>query len=149
MKGAEERHVRTDTQTACPQAHARTCPGGRRARTQARAEWPWHRVTTPYPSTQSPFRGLAQGDSRSQSSVLRSGACEHGGASRARRKRLHDTQTDGEWVCERAVRTGLATSVCRLRHDQMEQGPTEPHTGRGTFLLSSGGAGGRVLPSSR
>ena len=24
----------------------------------------------------------------------------------------------------------------------MEQGPTEPHTGRSTFLLSSGGAGG-------
>ena len=36
----------------------------------------------------------------------------------------------------------LATSVCQLRHDQMEQGPTEPHAGRGTFLLSSGGAGG-------
>ena len=36
----------------------------------------------------------------------------------------------------------LATSVCQLRHDQMEQGPTEPHAGRSTFLLSSGGAGG-------
>ena len=36
----------------------------------------------------------------------------------------------------------LATSVCRLRRDQMGQGPTEPHAGRGTFLLSSGGAGG-------
>ena len=36
----------------------------------------------------------------------------------------------------------LATSVCQLRHDQMEQGHTEPHTGRSTFLLSSGGAGG-------
>ena len=36
----------------------------------------------------------------------------------------------------------LATSVCRLRHDRMEQGPTEPHAGRSTFLLSSGGAGG-------
>jgi len=24
----------------------------------------------------------------------------------------------------------------------MEQGPTEPHAGRSTFLLSSGGAGG-------
>ena len=36
----------------------------------------------------------------------------------------------------------LATSVCRLRHDQMEQGPTEPHAGRSTLLLSSGGAGG-------
>ena len=35
----------------------------------------------------------------------------------------------------------LATSVCQLRHDQMEQGPTEPHAGRSTFLLSSGGAG--------
>ena len=37
----------------------------------------------------------------------------------------------------------LATSVCQLRHNQMEQGPTEPHTGRSTFLLSSGDAGGR------
>ena len=35
-----------------------------------------------------------------------------------------------------------ATSVCYLRHDPMEQGPTEPHAGRSTFLLSSGGAGG-------
>ena len=41
----------------------------------------------------------------------------------------------------------LATSIRRLRHDQMEQGPTEPHAGRSTFLLSSGGAGGRVLLS--
>ena len=32
--------------------------------------------------------------------------------------------------------------ICRLRHDRMERGPTEPHTGRGTFLLSSGGVGG-------
>ena len=38
--------------------------------------------------------------------------------------------------------TRLATSICRLRHDQMEQGPTEPHAGRSAFLLSSGGAGG-------
>ena len=29
----------------------------------------------------------------------------------------------------------LATSVCQLRHNQMEQGPTEPHAGRSTFLL--------------
>ena len=41
----------------------------------------------------------------------------------------------------------LATSVRQLRHDPMEQGPTEPHAGRSTFLLSSGGAGGRVLLS--
>ena len=33
-------------------------------------------------------------------------------------------------------------SVCQPRHDRMEQGPTEPHAGRSTFLLSSGGAGG-------
>ena len=45
--------------------------------------------------------------------------------------------------------TRLATSVCQLRHDRMEQGPTEPHAGRSTFLLSSGGAGGRVLLSGR
>jgi len=41
--------------------------------------------------------------------------------------------------------TRLATSVCRLRRDRMGQGPTVPHAGRSTFLLSSGGAGGRVL----
>ena len=35
----------------------------------------------------------------------------------------------------------LATSVCQLRHDQMEQGPTEPHAGHSTFLLSFSGAG--------
>ena len=34
-----------------------------------------------------------------------------------------------------------ATS-CQLRHDRMEQGPTESHAGRSTFLLSSGGGGG-------
>ena len=42
----------------------------------------------------------------------------------------------------RPVQSRLATSICRLRHDQTEQGPTEPHAGRGTFLPSSGGAGG-------
>ena len=46
------------------------------------------------------------------------------------------------WVCLRVVLSRPATSVCRLRHDRMEQGPTEPHAGRSTFLLSSGGAGG-------
>ena len=40
------------------------------------------------------------------------------------------------------VRCRLATSVCWLRHDPMEQGPTEPHAGRSTFLLSSGSAEG-------
>ena len=44
---------------------------------------------------------------------------------------------------------GLATSVCQPRHDAAERGPTEPHTGRSTFLLSSGGVGGRVLLSGR
>ena len=44
--------------------------------------------------------------------------------------------------CPFRVRSRLASSVCRLRHDQTEQGPTEPHVGRGTFLLSSSGAGG-------
>ena len=43
----------------------------------------------------------------------------------------------------------LAASVCQLRHDRMEEGPTEPHTGRSTFLLSSGGAGGRALLNGR
>ena len=42
----------------------------------------------------------------------------------------------------------LATSVCQLRHDQMEEGPTEPHTGCGTFLLCFVvRGGGRVLLS--
>ena len=36
----------------------------------------------------------------------------------------------------------FATSVRPLRHHRMGQGPTEPHAGRRTFLLSSGGAGG-------
>ena len=36
----------------------------------------------------------------------------------------------------------FATSIYQLRHDQMEQGPTEPHAGHSTFLLSSRGAGG-------
>ena len=40
------------------------------------------------------------------------------------------------------VGTRRATSVCRPRHVRMGQGPTEPHTGRSTFLPSSGGAGG-------
>ena len=47
---------------------------------------------------------------------------------------------------DRPALTRLATSVC---HDQMGQGPTEPHAGRSMFLLSSGGAGGRVLLSGR
>ena len=38
--------------------------------------------------------------------------------------------------------TRPAISVRQLRHDRMEQGPSEPNAGRGTFLLSSGGAGG-------
>ena len=41
------------------------------------------------------------------------------------------------------VHTRLATSVCQLRHGKMEQGPTEPHAGRSTFLPSFGVAGGR------
>ena len=45
------------------------------------------------------------------------------------------------------VPAALATGVCRLRHDRMEQGPTEPRAGCGASLLSSGGAGGRVLLS--
>jgi hypothetical protein len=43
---------------------------------------------------------------------------------------------------EYKLQTTRATSVCDLRHDRMEQGPTEPHAGRSTFLLNSGGAGG-------
>ena len=45
--------------------------------------------------------------------------------------------------CTHGFSDRLATSVCQLRHDQMEQGPTEQRTGRSTFVLSSGGAGGR------
>ena len=51
---------------------------------------------------------------------------------------------EGRAKAQGRIRTRLATSVCRLRHDRMQQGPTEPHAGRGTFLLSSGGAGGGV-----
>ena len=51
--------------------------------------------------------------------------------------RAHGADAYGE-----KARRRRAASVCRLRHDQMEQGPTEPHAGRSTFLLSSGGAGG-------
>ena len=35
-----------------------------------------------------------------------------------------------------------ASASSDISSDQMEQGPTEPHAGRSTFLLSSGGAGG-------
>ena len=45
-------------------------------------------------------------------------------------------------VCVCVVWGRHATRVCQLRHDQMEQGATEPHTARSMFLLSSGGAGG-------
>ena len=51
------------------------------------------------------------------------------------------------YLAQRGVSTRLTTSACQPRHDQMGQGPTEPQTGRRTFLLSSGGAGGRVLLS--
>ena len=47
--------------------------------------------------------------------------------------------TPHKWLYTSKAR--LAASVCRLRHDPMKQGPTEPSAGRGTFLLSSGGAG--------
>ena len=40
------------------------------------------------------------------------------------------------------IQSRRVTSVRPLRHDRMGQGPTEPHAGRGTFLLSSGGAWG-------
>ena len=39
---------------------------------------------------------------------------------------------------QRYVELRLATSVCQLRHDPMEQGPTEPHAGRSTFLVVRG-----------
>ena len=37
-----------------------------------------------------------------------------------------------------------AARICQLRHDQVGQGPTEPHADyvADTFLLSSGGVGG-------
>ena len=44
--------------------------------------------------------------------------------------------------CTAEVQSRVATSVCQLRHGQMGQGPTEPHSGCSTFLLRSGGAGG-------
>ena len=48
-------------------------------------------------------------------------------------------------ICTRThghMHTRLAACACERRRNQMEQGPTEPHTGRSTFLLSSGGAEG-------
>ena len=42
------------------------------------------------------------------------------------------------------VPDGLANSLCQHRHDQLEQGATEPHAGRSMFLLSSGDAGGGI-----
>ena len=51
------------------------------------------------------------------------------------------------FACARDLGPGLPPAFAKPRHDQMEQGPTEPHAGRGTFLLSSGGVGGRVLLS--
>ena len=41
------------------------------------------------------------------------------------------------------IRTRRATSVCQFRHGSDGAGPTEPHAGRSTFLLSSGGVGVR------
>ena len=40
------------------------------------------------------------------------------------------------------LQISFATRVCRLRHDQMARGPTGPHAGCSTFLLSFGGGGG-------
>ena len=75
-------------------------------------------------------------------------------ASEDRSKGQELPQRNREFLQERGCRNGvaqprLATTICQLRHDRMEQGPTEPHAGRSTFLLSSGGAGGRVLLSGR
>ena len=53
-----------------------------------------------------------------------------------------NTPSDGIRFDPKGLQSRRATSVRRLRHDRMEQSPTEPHAGRGTFRLSSGGAGG-------
>ena len=50
---------------------------------------------------------------------------------------------EGYWDQVNPLPFVRATSICRLRQYQVEQGPTEPHAGHSTFLLSSGGAGGR------
>ena len=47
------------------------------------------------------------------------------------------TERSRHWVLFR-----LATSVCQLRHDQMEQDCTGPHTGHRTYMLRFGGAEG-------
>ena len=49
----------------------------------------------------------------------------------------HSRRSPGDYF----IATPPCGPVCRPRHDQMEQGPTEPRAGCGTFLLSSGGAG--------
>ena len=51
-------------------------------------------------------------------------------------------QTEPRNALKQTSDTRFATHVRRLRRDRTEQGPTEPHAGRGTFLLSFGGAGG-------
>ena len=61
---------------------------------------------------------------------------------------------EGPWGrrggCKSACQTPCASvCVCQLRHNRMEQGPTEPHAGHSTFLLSCGGVGGRVLLRGR
>ena len=43
---------------------------------------------------------------------------------------------------------GPATSVGPLRHDPMQQGPTEPHAGRGALLSSGGAEGGYYRAAS-
>ena len=51
---------------------------------------------------------------------------------------LHPSPCCGSGRALRFATPRPATSVGQLRHDQMEQGPTEPHAGRSTSLLSSG-----------
>ena len=50
-----------------------------------------------------------------------------------------------EHYCTVVVQEGFPAPPARPC--QPPQGPTEPHAGRSMFLLSSGGAGGGVLPS--
>ena len=71
-----------------------------------------------------------------------------GRGSRGRAPNPHPRGPTGRDGFLHRARSRPATSVCQLRHDRMEQDPTEPHAGRSTFLLSSGGVGGgggRVL----
>ena len=123
----------------CPQAHPRPpVPQTRSARGEIPCRVPRNRVPRPSAPTQPrpvwqcvvPWRGVAAW-------------AEHAAGARGTRRQSAIAQRP--WAAHgHKMEDGsrVATSVRQLRHDQMEQGPTEAHAGRSTFLLSFGGARG-------